>query len=72
LVAGGFTTAADPLGFNPTASAGLYDPPTGIWSITGSMQAVRFDHTAIVLEDGMVLVTGGRMAPPMKLPATAR
>ena len=59
LVAGGLTTAADPLGFNPTASAELYDPYTGIWSITGSMQDVRFDHTATVLEDGMVLVTGG-------------
>jgi hypothetical protein len=41
------------------ASADLYDPGPGTWSITGSMAAVRQLHTASSLADGKVLVTAG-------------
>jgi hypothetical protein len=29
------------------------------WSITGSMNEIRFDHTATLLKNGKVLVSGG-------------
>lgn len=40
------------------ASAGLYDPTTGIHLI-GSMNTPRGDQTATLLPDGTVLIAGG-------------
>jgi len=69
LVAGGFT------GFVPgnaqavTDTAEIYDPATGTWTPTAPMNTRRALHTATLLDNGLVLVAGGRTCsgPP---PAT--
>ena len=54
LVAGGIDASGKPL-----ASAELYDPATGTWSLTGSMTTPRAAHTSTLLMNGKVLVAGG-------------
>jgi subtilase family serine protease len=56
LVAGGFCACG---GWGESSSAELYDPATGTWTNTGSMNTPRMDHTATLLTNGQVLVTGG-------------
>jgi hypothetical protein len=54
LVAGGTNNGTTPL-----KTAELYDPSTNTWSSTGSMAVARRGHTATLMLDGKILVTGG-------------
>ena len=58
LVIGGFT--CDEIACSFIASAELYDPQTGSFHATGQMAVGRFDATATLLNDGRVLIAGGR------------
>ena len=56
LVAGGLCNG----GFTyPDSSAELYDPSTGTWTATGSMNVARVNTAATLLPNGQVLIAGG-------------
>ena len=57
LVSGGnnvTTTTTTPL-----ASCAIYNPATGAWAASSSMNSARADHTATLLHSGHVLAAGG-------------
>jgi N-acetylneuraminic acid mutarotase len=53
LIAGGYANG------QALYSAELYDPASGTWTNTGSMNTNRYGHTATLLPNGQVLVAGG-------------
>lgn len=57
LVAGGFSGGEWP--GTPLATAEIYNASTGSWTATGSMHVPRARHSATLLPDGRVLVSGG-------------
>jgi hypothetical protein len=59
LVAGGGNLLPP---YTTFASAEVYDPATGLFSVTGSMSSPRDGHAATLLIDGSVLITGGYVA----------
>ena len=81
LIAGSQALAA---GARPASSAEVYNPATNTFSPTGDMTTGRTGHTATLLLDGTVLITGGMSeinggplasaeiySPPVRIPAPA-
>jgi len=58
LLAGGRASSGGPLAVEWAAVT--YDPAAGTVTATGPMQQRRSHHTATLMQDGRVLVTGGR------------
>jgi hypothetical protein len=59
LIVGGTAVLAGQPDITDFASAELYDPASGTFKPTGSMNADRGVPTATLLQDGRVLVVGG-------------
>jgi hypothetical protein len=62
LIAGG-TNGSLPGAAGALASAEVYNPATGAFSFTGSLETGRYDNTATLLSDGQVLIAGGLSNP---------
>jgi hypothetical protein len=56
LIAGGSSGSGV---FYTISEAELYDPSSGTFTVTGSMNTTRADYSATLLSDGRVLVIGG-------------
>jgi hypothetical protein len=59
VLAAGGSQGTLPPPYGELSSAELYDPVSGNWSLTGSLQFARQNHAAVLLPDGTVLVAGG-------------
>ena len=58
LAAGGDNCSAS-TSCTPLASTELYNPVTGVWASAADMSVARWTHTATLLPNGQVLITGG-------------
>jgi N-acetylneuraminic acid mutarotase len=58
LVVAGDTSNAPP-DFGRGGTAELYDPSSGTWTLTGSVNIARSGHSATLLQSGKILVAGG-------------
>jgi hypothetical protein len=58
-IGGRIHTGPDYFDYKAIAWADLYDPTTKKWSATGTMSISREDHSAVLLNNGKVLVIGG-------------
>jgi hypothetical protein len=79
LIAGGDTEDCKPIAggiqcyphSGALFSAELYDPVIGGFSASGDVTTPRYEHTATLLNDGRVLITGGvRYWPAGRVPAS--
>jgi len=70
LVAGGEGTCVN-FSCPVLARAELYNPGTGTWTPTGSMNVARTGHTATLLRNGQVLVAGGESGSTANAGSTA-
>jgi len=74
LIAGGvqdFGPGTVPIPIGPgIASAEIYDPASGSFTLTGSMSTGRSGHAAALLPDGTVLVTGTDTTGELFIPTT--
>jgi len=59
LVAGGIAVLPGPNGSTALATAELYNPTTGTFTLTGNTIVGRFGHAATLLNNGTVLLEGG-------------
>lgn len=57
LIAGG--RVDDNFPCTKTATAEIYDPATGQFTMTGSLNVARVSHSAVLLDDGRVWIVGG-------------
>ena len=65
LITGGLTASATtPATISTLASAELYDPTTLAFAATGNMTTSRQSHTATLLSNGNVLISGGSNTGP--------
>jgi len=64
LVAGGQVNCVACGGWFPTGGTELYDPAANTWVAGASMATARQSHTATLLPNGKVLVTGGAINDP--------
>jgi hypothetical protein len=59
LIAGGVRTSDGGFHWETLQTAEVFDPATGTFSATGSMNEARLFHAATLLADGRALITGG-------------
>ncbi|MBK9260964.1 MAG: hypothetical protein IPM54_14275 [Polyangiaceae bacterium] len=56
---------------NVYSSAEIYDPVTNTWTLAGNMNEPRAEHQAVLLENGRVLVAGGKRDSSGRMLASA-